>query len=102
MNDQANDETQANSPSAPARSSAARWVEREALAKEFEDSMSEHWSNHEVADFIRSFSSSVDAASLEKRVIGALKSCIDAHGAITKERVGSAAKRIVNLLTKGD
>lgn len=82
--------------------SGARWVKRETLAAEFEESMSEHWTNDEVADFIRAFPTSTDAASLEKRIIGALKSCIDAHGAITKERVGSAAKRIVNLLTKGD
>lgn len=32
----------------------------------------------------------------EKQISGALRSCIDAHGPITKEFIGSAAKRIYN------
>ena len=32
---------------------------------------------------------------LEHEVAGALRSCIDAHGPITKQWIGSAAKRIV-------
>lgn len=33
---------------------------------------------------------------LESRIAGAIKSCIDAHGPITKEWTGSAAKRAMS------
>lgn len=35
---------------------------------------------------------------LLRTICGSLKSCIDSHGPITKEWVGSAAKRIVGLV----
>lgn len=35
--------------------------------------------------------------TLEKRITGALKSCIAAHGPITKDWVGSAAKRLIGI-----
>lgn len=35
--------------------------------------------------------------TLERRIIGALKSCISAHGPITKDWVGSAAKRLIGI-----
>jgi len=36
--------------------------------------------------------------SLERMVSGALRSCIDAHGPITRHRIGSAAKRIAHQI----
>lgn len=39
-------------------------------------------------------------ASLERRVTGALKSTIAAHGPITKEWIGSAAKRLVGMINQ--
>lgn len=38
-------------------------------------------------------------SDLERQVIGALRSTIEAHGPITKEQIGSAAKRIAGQLT---
>lgn len=35
---------------------------------------------------------------LERMLAGAMKSCIDAHGPITREWTGSAAKRMIGLL----
>jgi len=37
-----------------------------------------------------------DRAKLERRIAGALRSTVDAHGPITKQWVGSAAKRVVS------
>jgi hypothetical protein len=37
-----------------------------------------------------------DRAKFERRVAGALRSTIDAHGPITKQWIGSATKRIVS------
>lgn len=39
-----------------------------------------------------------DNYTTAKRVSGALKSCIDAHGPITKLLIGSATKRVVGAL----
>lgn len=39
---------------------------------------------------------------LVRDVSGALRSTIDAHGPITKESIGSAAKRIVGLVWRKD
>lgn len=39
-----------------------------------------------------------DRAAVERQIVGALKSTIDAHGPITRENVSSAAKRIVSEL----
>jgi hypothetical protein len=36
--------------------------------------------------------------ALERKVAGSLRSCIDAHGPITPNEIGSAAKRIAGLL----
>ncbi len=40
--------------------------------------------------------------SVEKAIAGALRSTIDAHGPITRERIGSAVKRITGQLKAGD
>ena len=40
-----------------------------------------------------------DAASLERAIVGALRSAIAAHGAITPDMIGSAAKRILGSIT---
>jgi hypothetical protein len=37
-----------------------------------------------------------DRAKLERRIAGALRSTIDAHGPITKMWIGSATKRVVS------
>lgn len=39
-----------------------------------------------------------DRPAVERQVVGALKSTIDAHGPITRANVSSAAKRIVSAL----
>lgn len=39
-----------------------------------------------------------DRAALERQVIGALRSCIDVHGPITPNELGSAARRVVGQL----
>ena len=39
-------------------------------------------------------------SELHNTVVGALKDCINAHGPINKEWIGSAAKRIVNAIEK--
>jgi hypothetical protein len=41
-----------------------------------------------------------ERSALEKRIAGALRSCIDAHGPITPERIGSAAKRAVGAIMR--
>jgi hypothetical protein len=40
--------------------------------------------------------------SLEKAIVGALRSTIHAHGDISKERIGSATKRIYYALKQWD
>lgn len=35
---------------------------------------------------------------IERKIVGALRSTIDAHGPITEERIGSAAKRVYGAL----
>lgn len=40
----------------------------------------------------------IDRKKLERLLAGAMKSCIDAHGPITREWTGSAAKRMIGLL----
>jgi hypothetical protein len=44
----------------------------------------------------------MDRPRLERQIGGALRSQIDAHGAITREWIGSAAKRVLTQLYKGD
>lgn len=39
-----------------------------------------------------------DRAKLERQIAGVLRSTIDAHGPITREWVGSAAKRVISQL----
>lgn len=39
-----------------------------------------------------------DRARIERLVAGALRSCIEAHGPITPEWIGSAAKRVISQL----
>lgn len=43
----------------------------------------------------------IPEAHLTRIISGQLRSCIDAHGPITLETIGSAAKRITNTLLKG-
>jgi hypothetical protein len=40
----------------------------------------------------------INRKQLEKLLAGAMKSCIDAHGPITRDWTGSAAKRMIGLL----
>lgn len=40
----------------------------------------------------------VDRRQLERLLAGAMKSCIDAHGPITRDHTSSAAKRMIGLL----
>lgn len=43
-------------------------------------------------------SKDLDRKQLERLLAGAMKSCIDAHGPITRDWTGSAAKRMIGLL----
>ena len=42
----------------------------------------------------------LDPDPIERKIMGALRSSIDAHGPITKELIGSATKRIVGTIRK--
>lgn len=52
--------------------------------------------DNKVYDLIVDPRITIGRSKFEKIVVGALKNCIDAHGAITIDNRSSAAKRIVN------